>query len=158
MAFDASHLFPGLVGGLIAAAINYLGLRWRYRTDELANFWARTCEDIAAAADLATEYWLKDLSKTAGEGEQDVLKTEFRIIGYQQRLSEMTAILEEEAQQIDLLSLRPLFADFFDALSGGNFQVPERRHDHRRARSVQDIGARLIVRLRSALRRRTRLW
>jgi len=159
MAFDVSHLFSGLIGGLLTAGANYLALRWRYRTDELAAFWTKTCDDVAAAADLAAEYWLKDLSIALTEDALRAIKAdELRIIGHQARLTEMLAILDLEASKIDLLSLKPTFVDFFDALSGGDFQVEDRRADFERARAVQYLGANLVVQLRKALRRRTRLW
>ena len=91
MAFDVSHLFSGLVGGLIAAGINYLGLRWRYRTDELAAFWARTCERHRYSPERAN-FVLSAPSSALGN----------------------LVILEDEAPKIDLFHCGRYLVDFFD--------------------------------------------
>lgn len=152
-----THLFSGILGGLLVAVIQYAGDQWRYRNDQRANFWHQIHNDLREAADLATDYWLRELP--AYESPQvETQVVEARIIGYQVRLSQTLSVLEEDLLRIDLLQLRPRFADFFDALSGGEFGVPGRPIDVERARAVQHSGALLAVDLRRALRRRSETW
>ena len=104
------------------------------------------CLDVREAADVASDYWLRDGS----DGQLNLL--EARIIGYQWRinlllnhLSESTWYLRDRCEhELDM---------FIDGLTGGDFQVSNRNADHDRAITTQMAAAKFITMMRTQRRR-----
>jgi hypothetical protein len=142
-----------IVAALIVTAGNTAVQRWRYRVDRLASSIDLLCSEINAAADLATDYWLKQ----APLGDRLALGAlEALLLGRQNRLQEIRIALGENDVALILETVDMHLVDLFDAMTGGNFQVDGRPIDADRARLVQARAAVLNGDLRRALA--SRLW
>ena len=146
----AASIFAALVVGLA----NFLAQRWRYRLDRTAASVEHLCGEINSAADLATRYWLI-IPDATNLGEINAL--EAQIVGRQLRIQALFLAFRQQDHRLDLLVImREMGADFYDALSGGNFQVRSRAQDLVRARLVQSRAAEMNGAIRAALAHRSR--
>jgi len=82
---------------------------------------------------------------------------EAQIVGRQLRIQALFLAFRQQDHRLDLLVImREMGADFYDALSGGNFQVRSRAQDLVRARLVQSRAAEMNGAIRAALAHRSR--
>lgn len=101
------------------------------------------------AADQATAYWLLDCS-TEEVGNQAHV-AEFAILGRQMRIQHLIVALGVQEPSFSIPTLDDLVIDFYDAMTGGNFQVKGRGQDLVRALQVQSTVASLNGAFRGAL-------
>ncbi len=160
---DQGSVVPGWVApsvGLLAACIvafaNFIVQRWRYRIDQIATATDLVCQDVIAAGDRATRYWQLDASQA--QNRTSVAELEAQLLGFQMRLQQGIIGLREQDKRLDLSGAELLLTNFFDRLTGGDFQVADRSVDFARSREVQAEAARLCAALRRALGRRSRRW
>lgn len=145
-----------ILGATLVAIGNYAVQRWRYWSDRLGVAVDQFATEINNAADLGTTYWLLDLSNPADQ--QQGHKLEPILIGRQNRLQQLYLALGVQDRHFDRTAIRVSLVDFYETLTGGNFQVAGRHPDPPRAREIQAIAARLNGELRGALARRRRSW
>lgn len=139
---------------VIASYANYRTQRWRARIDRLGTAIDNLCLEINAAADIATKYWLLDCQ--VPDNASQAYTTEFELLGRQARIQQLLITLRKQDSKLSLDSIDENIADFFDAVTGGNFQVSSRLPDVIRASSVQNVAAGLNGTLRQSLNQRTR--
>ena len=135
-----------VVGLLAGFALSLLAKAIFSRIQETDARYDELCKLVAEAANLASEYWLR-----AGN-DLEVKRLEAVIHGLQLRINLMVTLVEHRHWTIRELGSREL-DDFFDALTGGDFEVDNRDADLERAREVQLSASELIVYLRDHLRR-----
>lgn len=146
----------GIVGSLIVAIANYLVQRWRYRIDHISSAVHRVTLVVREGAELATRYWLLDGTQL---GERTTIEQlEYELVGLQSRLQQILVALSFQDSALDLNGVYSVVADFYDRLTGGDFQVRGRRPDPSRASDVQERAAELEGSLWRALARRSNLW
>jgi len=80
---------------------------------------------------------------------------ESRIDGYQQRVNLFFLLIQHQLKTGDRDTLVNLMADFFDALTGGNFGAEAREIDLLRAKLVYANGTNLVAHLRGTRPRLT---
>jgi hypothetical protein len=124
---------------------------WKYRRDAYASRVDEFCKLIFDTADLGAEYWMtkKIKKKDAEVGTEKVLLTETKLDGFQRKISLFASILRVQVRVADKDKMSLLIADFFDALTGGNFGADARVTDPARARLVYTTGADLVAHLRA---------
>lgn len=144
----------GLFGSCIVAFANFVVQRWRYRIDHISASIERVCRDISDAANCATAYW--QLDGADGESAARLRQLEAQLVGYQMRLQLGVLGLGLQDRRLKLQHFDLM--DFFDRLTGGDFQVARRPVDFARSREVQSEAARLASALRQALALRARHW
>jgi hypothetical protein len=131
-----------LLGSLLVSIVGYLVQRWRYRNDRESAYADRFCEQINSAADLATEYWLLDSVVSADAGTRISL-LEPQLVGRQVRIQSMYVAFQEFDPDINLTHVREDLVLLYDELTGGQFQVRDRRSDPGRAQRCQTAAARV---------------
>jgi hypothetical protein len=105
---------------------------------------------IFEAADLGAEYWIiKKTNKSDAPTLEKGLLTETKLDGFQQKIGLFATLLRAYVRvgTADKMSL--LMADFFDALTGGNFGARARPIDQVKARLVYTTAADLVAHLRA---------
>jgi hypothetical protein len=107
---------------------------------------------IFEAADLGAEYWMtKKTSKLEAASLEKIRLTEAKLDGFQRKINLFAGLLRRfiRVAASDKTSL--LMADFFDALTGGNFGVESRARDQGKARLVYATAADLVAHLRATV-------
>jgi hypothetical protein len=127
----------------------------KYRRDGFNARMDEFCRLVFEAADYAADYWVsKKLSSTAKESNSEArLKmriVEARIGGFQQKINLFFEVIRPFLKVSDRDQLTNLLADFFDAMTGGNFGAKARSADEMRAKLVYTNGSELVAHLRSA--------
>jgi hypothetical protein len=108
---------------------------------------------ISEASDYAVEYWILRKPGIKAKDSTPELKAklqlmESRIDGYQQRVNLFFLLIQLQLKTGDRDALVNLMADFFDALTGGNFGAEAREKDLHRAKLVYANGTGLVAHLR----------
>lgn len=142
-----------IAAGFVSTA-NYAIQRWRYAIDQLAASVKLLCDEINAVADLATKYWLLDLSQKADAAEGSKLEAE--LVGRQLRLQELVAALHMQDPRMELGDVEALLDNFCDAITGGDFKVRNRPPNLQQLQQAQFSAARLNGQLRVSLSKRAK--
>ena len=131
------ELFVGAIIGLCTALY---GVIFSKKIENINRIYDEFSEIVQEAADKSTCYWL-----LCGDSEE-IKKLEAIIIGYQEKCTFMMqeVFLYSPETKSELLNL---MAEFFDELSGGDFEVLQRRIDGERAKGVQVLAAKIRYRL-----------
>lgn len=145
-----------ILGATLVAIGNYAVQRWRYRFDRLGAAIDQLASEVNDAAQLGTTYWILDLTKPGHQEEGH--KLEPVLIGRQLRLQQLLLALGVQDRRFDRSVIRVALRDFYEVLTGGQFQVKGRAPDPGRAQEIQALAARLNGELRSAFARRHRQW
>src|SRR5438309_788599 len=114
----------GIAGACVVAFANYLVQRWRYRIDRLSTAVDHLCVEINDAADRATSYWLLDT--TQNDQRRGAESLEPQLVGRQMRIVELLAAVSQLDARISLDETDEIVVDFYDKLTGANFQVKGR--------------------------------
>lgn len=138
-----------LVGALLVAAANYAVQRWRYRIDRLSVAIDQLCGEINSAADSSTRHWLLDTSQNDDVKKAKELEPE--LIGRQMRLQSLILALRNLDSAIILDQSEEILVSLFEAMTGGNFEVSDRKPEPDTARVVQSLAAKLNGELRKSV-------
>jgi hypothetical protein len=145
----------GLAGAVLVAAANYAVQRWRYRIDRISASVDHFCEEVNSVAGLSTQYWLLD----AERGDQpEVTRIEPQLVGRQMRLQSLILALRDLDKKLPLTGTEILLLDFYDVLTGGDFQVHGRAPSPSDAQRAQALAARINGELRQAVSSRSHFW
>ncbi len=148
-----------VLGALLVSAANIIVNRWRYGIDRLSISVDYFCDEVNSAADLATSYWVLDLSVPGDH--YDAKRTESFLIGRQDRIQELLLIFLENPSinpGINIDKFEKERDDLFDAMTGGSFKTKGRSPDYDRAPRVQAVAAKLNGHARRALEKSRRRW
>lgn len=139
-----------LVGGLIGIPIA-LYVRYKFvRIDEVSSRFDDLCDTIQRAADAAAEYWCMN----GADDRAKILEAKMR--GHQIKIDLLINLLQEENWALrDLCEMEQ--DAFYDALTGGNFEVRNRLAEPPCAVDAQTAAAVFIIQLRSQRRTLLRL-
>lgn len=107
---------------------------------------------VRTTADAASKYWLMEAD--AAEFPLD----EVKLLGLQRYLDNLRLVVFERLSSKDRTALTTRLGEFYDAVTGGDFQVNDRSPDPRRATDCQVLAAEIMVDLRMAHRRSLALW
>jgi hypothetical protein len=139
-----------LIGALATLFIGFIVQIWKYRRDAYAARVDEFCKMIFEAADLGAEYWTtKKNSKLDAASSEKVRLAEAKLDGFQRKINLFSVILRGFVRVSDSDKTSLLIADFFDALTGGNFGADTRARDEGRARLVYATAADLVAHLRT---------
>lgn len=145
----------GLAGAILVAAANYAVQRWRYRIDRISASVDHFCDEVNSVADLSTQYWLLD----ASQGDQlEATRIEPQLVGRQMRLQSLILALHDLDKKLPLTGTEILLLDFYDALTGGDFQVLGRSPSSGDAQRAQALAAQINGELRQAVSSRSHFW
>ena len=145
-----------LIVGLVVSWANFAIQRWRFRVDRLNVAIDHLSVEINSTADLATEYWLIDVTDKMSRGRAAYLES--KLIGCQTRLSSLLLAIEALDGQIKTKTTWDKLPTLFDVMTGGSFSAASRQPDAARAQSVQSIGAEIVGELRTVAARRSKEW
>jgi hypothetical protein len=143
-----------LVSALFVAVANYAIQRWRYRIDRISAAVDHLCGEINLAADASTRYWLLDTTQKSDALKSKELEPE--LIGRQMRLQSLVIALKTLDPSLNLAEAEDQLALLFEAMTGENFQVSNRKDNPAQAKNVQCISAILNGELRNAIGLRSR--
>jgi len=105
---------------------------------------------IFEAADLGAEYWTsKKNNKLDSTALEKIRLSETELDGFQRKINLFATLLRTYVKVTARDKTSALMADFFDALTGGNFGAETRSRDHGKARLVYATAADLVAHLRS---------
>jgi hypothetical protein len=105
---------------------------------------------IFETADLGAEYWMtKKTSKADAAASDNVRLTETKLDGFQRKIGLFATLLRGYVRLASRDKTSVLMADFFDALTGGNFGADARTINQGRARLVYATAADLVAHLRA---------
>ena len=148
--------FVSICGALLVAVANYLVQRWRYKLDRVSNSVDQFCDEVNEVADLSTVYWLLDASQA--DQQQSASQIEPQLVGRQMRLQSLVLALSALDGKIDLTRTNMLLIDFYEALTGADFQVAKRSASTELAQLVQSIAAKINGEIRHAVSLRSQRW
>lgn len=104
------------------------------------------CDDliktINEAADLASAYWL------TGPASTELALMEARLVGFQIKIGLLEGLACGRFKRFHHQLLKDELLNFYDACTGGQFNVLGRSIDSGRAREAQAVAAHLTVRIR----------
>jgi len=149
-----SELEKILLGALVAALSAYIQLVWRANREAFEKRIDEFCALIFEAADLGAEYWATEKpQRKASDGARALLLSQLRIMesridGLQQKIELFRLLVRRQIRLGDHDALVGLMAEFFDALSGGNFGAEVRKADIARARLVYTTATDVVAHLR----------
>ena len=156
MTSDALIPFIGIIGACIVAIANYLVQRWRYQLDRLASAVDNLCKEINETSNLATDYWLLETIDDLSSFNK-AQQFEPQIVGRQMRIQQLIVALSLQDRRLHLTHVHASLAEFYDALSGGQFRVRQRDSDFGRAQLAQSQAAQLNGELMAALGNRAKV-
>jgi hypothetical protein len=144
----------------VFAAISAVMLQaWRWERDAFAKRIDEFCTLILDAADLAATFWTvskplvrpilgKESDPAISKDLIELQKVQTRVEGYQRKIDLFRIMIQDKIRITDRDQIVDRSADFFDAMTGGNFDAPIRTSDPRRARLVYMHSADFIAQLR----------
>jgi hypothetical protein len=145
-----------LIGTVIVSFANYVVQRWRYGIDRLSTAIDYFCTEVNSAADLATQYWLLDLTQRDSRSKANEIEP--GLVGRQLRLQELFLTLSQN-KGLDLKQVESSIVEMYDAMTGGAFRTSDRHPDTERAQKVQAVAAMINGLSRRALVKRSHyLW
>lgn len=164
-----AYLLVGLASPVVVAIAGAMAIRWRYHADSRSNLAKVFRDEVMAAANLATEFWLLDLtSLPAGTSDPDQLartkdrlnasSLSARLQGAQERVDLALDILRPHLRSLDTLGMDKPMAAFSASLTGGSFDDPLRGADLERALGTQIAAATLVRDVMNAVMRRDHSW
>ena len=136
-----------LAGACIIAYGNYKVQWWRYKLDRVAASIDQICNEINSTSDAAVKYW------HLGHQTDDSI-TGSELVGRQMRIQALVFALDILDPKLDLSNMGAALAMFYELITGGSWQEPDRQSDPRRARRIQGQSAEINRLLRSALAKR----
>ncbi len=142
-----------LIGALVTLIVAVFQQAHKNRNDAFNARIDEFCKLVFEAADCAAEYWIlskRPSSKTDGTvaNQASIRLTETRIAGFQQKINLFFAVVRPYLRTHDSDSLSALLAEFFDAMTGGDFGAKARATDETRAALVYTNGSEVVARLR----------
>lgn len=164
MSIDPFQLSLGAILGVIGTG----SLRWwQYRRDLWLGEVERFCDTLDAAAECATEYWLRSrVDADPTEHNEHSLETdksaakrlevdlyEAKLMGFQTRLDGLSASISDRLLFKDVINLNNSMSGMSEALTGGDYRSAARDPDPDRAQLPQVYASDMIVDIRRSLAR-----
>lgn len=133
-----------VLAALLGATATFLLTAIKSSRDEQRDLCDTLGTSLLKAADLAAEYWLTDGKAS------NIALLEAKLMGAQAYLSRYKLLANGWFLPKDRWAVEDLLADFYDAITGGQFQVKSRSIDAARAQACQVRAAELAVLVRLA--------
>jgi hypothetical protein len=131
--------FAKLAGSAFFGVIVGLFIQWwKSSRDEFRSLCDEFCETVRETSDVASSYWYADNS------DEDIV-AEARLTGLQRRLDGYRVLISSRLHDTHRRDLEFMLADFFDAITGGEFRSKSRKRDLERVVGVQTVGADVIL-------------
>ena len=120
---------------------------WKSHRDELRSLCDECCKTITEAAEAASAYWL------TSSGDEKNTINEARLLGLQVRLDGYRVMVVGLLERHQREKLNYAFAEFYDALTGGEFKTSKRSIDNARAHAAQVKASIAILAVRNGFYR-----
>jgi hypothetical protein len=143
-----------LLGAFVGGTISFFVQLWKYRVDRVTARCDALCADLAALADIASEFWLTERKSDSVE----LALKQARIIG---RIESLTGLIEPFAiwcPKNEREVIRYRVANLLDVTTGGPFTDKSRDSDSQRAIAIQSTTAEVILALDGGLRIGAKVW
>ncbi|MDV6329942.1 hypothetical protein [Asticcacaulis sp. 201] len=169
VSFGGSHtsgliivFLTALLGASLGFLSNFVLTYLKARSDNSTNIWNKYCDSITVAGNYSSEYWCLPMQSVLPGNASEKAKAlkiqgqhlEAKIIGIQQYLINLEAMLDKEIPDADLADLKVAREDFYISLSGGDFLERNGQQAVERARKVQFDAAVYVALVQKGIRER----
>jgi hypothetical protein len=133
----------------VFAGISAITLQfWKWNQEKFSARIDEFCKLVLEAADAGADYWTHAKPLTDPEKRVAIQLAETKIDGFQRKVDLFRVLIQPRLGLSDKDKLVELLANFFDALTGGNFGTNVRTSDPVRAKLVYVTAADLVTHLR----------
>jgi hypothetical protein len=148
----ASWLAP-FITGLFGVLTGISAQWWRSSRDELRILCDEFCKLVAETVHDGAQYWMSD---------GDLALYEARLRGAQRQIIGFSVLLEEQLHEGASNEIDKALSKFFQAMTGGDFSVPNRPKSVSNAQRCHETAADVILSVRQgffySVRFREKLW
>lgn len=140
-------LLSGLIGAVVGSFLTFGFNMWKFHRDERTARCDELCKAIWDVGQLAAEYWSKNFGTAA-----DQAVSEAKLFAAQILVDGLYADFRGYLPTQDQHALDEALADLLDALTGGEFSVPNRAPDIGRLNKSAQAASATIVAIRRTYR------